>query len=90
MRDYTVIGIHVTDRVKNAVDVQNLLTQYGFVIRTRLGLHDPGPSAPNTSSPGGLVLLDVVGKDDDIEALCDQLRKLHGVQVQRMFFSHPQ
>jgi ACT domain-containing protein len=89
MRDYTIVGVHVTERVKNASEVQNVLTQHGASIRTRLGLHETQADPNAGAGPSGLILLDLVGKEEDVEALCDKLRKLHGVQVQRMFFSHP-
>ena len=37
---HIILGIHVTDRLKNAVDVQKVFTEYGCNIKTRIGLHD--------------------------------------------------
>lgn len=87
MRDHIIVGVHITDRVKNATEVQTVLTSFGRSIRTRLGLHEADTDA---ASPNGLIILETVGPEEDVEKLCDALRKLQGVQVQRMFFSHPE
>jgi len=87
MKDHIIVGIHITDRVERAGEVQKVLTEYGANIRTRLGLHH---AQEDVASPQGLILLETVGDESDIDALCDKLRKLAGVQVQRMFFSHPE
>jgi hypothetical protein len=86
MRDHVIVGIHITDRVRNASEVQALLTRYGKNIRTRLGLHE---AVDDSAGPNGLILLETVGAAAEIDALCDGLRKVHGVQVQQMYFSHP-
>ena len=87
MRDHIIVGIHITDRVSNASEVQALLTQYGSSIRTRLGLHE---AVNDSAGPNGLILLEAVGPEERIDALCDSLRKVRGVQVQQMYFSHPE
>ena len=40
--EHIILGIHITDRLKNAVDVQKVFTEYGCNIKTRVGLHDVG------------------------------------------------
>jgi hypothetical protein len=40
MNDHLILGIHVTDRVQKAGEVQQLFTEYGCNIKTRLGLHE--------------------------------------------------
>ncbi len=86
MRDHIIVGIHITDRVTNAGEVQTLLSAHGKNIRTRLGLHE---TFEDSAGPNGLILLETVGPAAEIDALCDSLRKLRGVQVQQMYFSHP-
>lgn len=85
--DHRIIGIHITDRVQNAGDVQRILSKYGKTIRTRLGLHEVHD---NAAAPEGLILLETVGPSEDADSLSNELRRLPGVQVQSMFFSHPQ
>ena len=83
---HTILGVHITDRVKEASEVQKLLTEYGSQIQTRLGLHEveKGNSAPN-----GLILLEMVEPDDRIQEMADKLNALEGVEVQSMVFHHP-
>lgn len=38
--DHIIVGIHVTDRMKNASEVQKIFTEYGCNIKTRLGMHE--------------------------------------------------
>lgn len=87
MRDHIIVGVHITDRVTNAGEVQSILTRNGSSIRTRLGLHE---SEGDAASPNGLILLETIGSAAQVDAMCGELRKVHGVQVQQMYFSHPQ
>ena len=52
---HIILGVHITDRLKNAVDVQKVFTEFGCNIKTRVGLHDVGeqrlrPRAASCSS----------------------------------------
>jgi len=87
MTDHRIVGIHITDRATSAGRVQEILSKYAGNIRTRLGLHDVHDQQ---ASPNALILLEAVGNHQDIDALSDELRRLPGIQVQSMFFSHPE
>ncbi len=80
-----ILGVHITDRLKEAVRVQSLLTEYGSHIKTRLGLHEIEPAG---ASPRGLVLLELVGDEDACRGLAAKLAAIDGVEVQQMLFSH--
>jgi hypothetical protein len=79
---HTILGIHITDRLKEAVDVQKLLTEFGQYIKTRLGLHELGTNL------NGLLLLEVEAPDEQVTKLSDGLNALEGVEVQSMVFYH--
>ncbi|MBT3278474.1 MAG: hypothetical protein HN909_05690 [Phycisphaerales bacterium] len=79
---HTILGIHITDRLEEAVPVQQALTEFGNTIKTRLGLHEPG------DSKNGLVLLEVVAEAEKIQQICDKLNAIDGVEVQTMVFHH--
>ena len=51
-----ILGVKVTDRLKNGAVVQKTLAEHGCNIKTRLGLHDVDEK---TCSPGGLLLLEL-------------------------------
>lgn len=83
--DHIILGIHVTNRLKNAVDVQKVFTDYGCNIKTRIGLHDVDE---NVCSPSGVVLIEFFGADDEASAMMAKLNEVEGVQVQKMVFGH--
>jgi hypothetical protein len=80
-----ILGVHITDRVKKASDVQRVFTEYGCNIKSRIGLHqvDGGYCSPN-----GLILLELFGEDTVCSAMRDKLRAIEGVDVQEMIFEH--
>ena len=83
--DHIILGIHVTNRLKNAVDVQKVFTEYGCNIKTRVGLHDVDD---NVCSPSGVVLIEFFGSDADADGMMAKLNDVEGVQVKKMLFEH--
>jgi hypothetical protein len=85
MENHTIFGVHITDRVVRAKDVQAVFTEFGCHIKTRLGLHhvDGGGCSPN-----GLILLEVTGAAAEIASFESKLRAVDGVQLQKMVFTH--
>jgi len=83
--DHAILGIHVTNRLKNAVDVQKVFTEYGCNIKTRIGLHDVDA---DMCSPSGVVLIEFFGSDDEAAAMMARLDEVEGVHVQKMVFGH--
>ncbi len=80
--DHVILGVHVTDRMKDAVEVQKVFTHYGSQIKTRLGLHEIG------SSPEGVVLLEIVGESDTWKEMSKKLAAIEGIEVKEMVFGH--
>lgn len=76
----TILGVHVAQRTKHTAKVQQILSDYGCSIRTRVGLHE---AAENVCSPNGLILLEVVNQ---ASALAAVLAKVPGVTVKKMVF----
>jgi hypothetical protein len=83
--NHFILGVHVTDRVRRAGEVQRLLTEYGCNIKTRVGLHHVDG---NVCSPRGLILLELVGDEAPCQELARKLAALEGVEVQQMNFAH--
>ncbi|MFA4973367.1 MAG: hypothetical protein WC683_12185 [bacterium] len=83
MEKHMIFGVHVSNRVKKATDVQGIFTQYGCNIRTRLGLHD---ASDNVCAPNGVIILEMVGDEKICNEMADKLSKIDGVQVQKMLF----
>ena len=83
--EHIIMGIHVTDRLKHASDVQKIFTEYGCYIKTRLGLHEV---QGNYCAGGGIVLLEMVGEMSLIDGMLRKLKKIEGIEAKKMTFSH--
>ena len=80
---HIILGIHITNRVQRASDVQELFTEYGCNIKTRIGLHDVDDAV---CSPSGIVLIEFFGSLEEAQAMASKLGALEGVDVQTMVF----
>ena len=74
----SIVIIHMHKRRAAAAKVQRVLTDYGCMIKTRLGIHD---GVLDRCSDEGIILLEVVGSSSDIKALGKNLKKLPGVKA---------
>lgn len=80
MSCYNIMAIILNNRVKNAVKLQDVLTESGCIIRTRLGLHEAGEACVNE----GLIILQLAGSDEEIGALEKKLNGVDGVKAKSM------
>jgi hypothetical protein len=83
MEEKRILGVLITDRKKEAGNVQKVLTSYGGSIKTRLGLHEVGDS---TLSEEGLILLELTGNQEQQNNLQNDLEKIDGAQTKVMAF----
>jgi len=83
MAKRVVLGVCISSRAKEVPAVQQVLTEYGCNIRPRLGMHEV---AGEYCAPSGVVLLDMVGAPEDIDACQTKLTAVEGVQCQRLEF----
>jgi hypothetical protein len=83
--NHYIVGIHITDRLQNVPAFQTLLSEYGCHIKTRIGLHDV---SDNFCSPNGLVIVELVGADSKRNDFIAALKKINGIDVQTMVFTH--
>ncbi|MBN1301630.1 MAG: hypothetical protein JW995_10485 [Melioribacteraceae bacterium] len=72
----SVLLVLVGKRDESAIKVQQLLTGWGCIIKTRLGLHD---DVLEDCSNKGLLILELVGTDDQNNELSRKLSVLPGV-----------
>ncbi len=79
-----IVGIQVNHRSGDAVKVQGILTKYGCIIKTRLGLHE----ASNICSDEGLILLELIERKDKVSVECleEEINALEDVKIKRMDF----
>lgn len=80
-----VIGIKITDRIKETGLVQKALSDHRSVISTRLGFHE---LSNEVCSREGFMVIHLAGLADDCEELSVRLKKIEGIFVKEMAFSH--
>ncbi len=86
LKQHIILGVHITDRVHHVHSVQDILTQYGCSIRTRLGLHE---ADKGYCSPNGLLILEMTDDLSTAQDLASKLNAIEGVEVKTMVFGHP-
>lgn len=74
---FKVMLIKVGGRAENAPRVQEILTEYGSVINTRLGLHQ----TDDDKSKGLIILRLEEDEEDAIKELYEKLDDLHNIVV---------
>ena len=74
--NYKLVAIKVEKRENDAGEVQKLLTDFGCSIKVRLGLHDVPSDA---CSPSGLIVLEVVADDKELEDFINSLNAVTSV-----------
>ncbi|QCX34875.1 hypothetical protein FDN13_13360 [Caloramator sp. E03] len=75
------MAIVVEHRNNSAPKVQEILTKYGCIIKVRLGLHE---SAKENCSERGLILLELEGREEEIEKLKNELMGIGSIRVNTM------
>jgi hypothetical protein len=86
LKQHIILGVHITDRVHHVRSVQDMLTEYGCSIRTRLGLHE---ADKGFCSSNGLIVLEMTDDITVAQELANKLIAIEGVEVQTMIFNHP-
>ena len=77
MSCYNVMTLILNNRVKNAVKLQDALTESGCIIKARIGLHEAGDACANE----GLIILQLTGSDAEVGELEKKLNSVDGVKA---------
>jgi hypothetical protein len=83
MKHLKILGIQVTDRIKEAGKTQQILTKYADNIRTRMGFHELNE---DICSRTGFIILELCGEDNLQNDLENELHKIGGISVKDMVF----
>ncbi len=83
--DHLIIAIHITDRYTETIRVQEILTESGSIIKTRLGLHSV---ADDYDGAGGIIILELLDNKEKMQNLVDKLSAITGVEVKEIVFGH--
>jgi hypothetical protein len=84
MKEIRIIGLLITDRIKEAGLTQKVLTENAHLIRSRLGFHEV---TADVCSRIGVIILQLSGTQDECLRLEQALESIGGVELQRMVFS---
>ncbi|MGL5245085.1 MAG: hypothetical protein ACRC7R_07940 [Sarcina sp.] len=77
---FTIMAIKISPRNEYATKVQEVLTKFGCIIHTRLGLHE---ATVNACSNSGLIILNLLSEEvEEIKALEKELNELEGIKVE--------
>lgn len=71
-----IMAVTIDNRLEDAPKFQELITRNGCLIRTRLGLHEA-----DSCSKKGLILLQLCGKAENIEALGKEINALNSAKA---------
>ena len=84
MKEIRIIGLLITDRIKEAGRTQQALTKYAHVIKSRLGFHEV---SEEVCSRVGVIILQLAGDAEECKNLEQELSQIGGLELQRMVFS---
>jgi len=81
-----ILGVDIEKRRNIAKEVQEVLSEYGCFIKTRIGLHEASDDR-QFCSENGLVILELI-RDSGSEGteLEERLNAIDGVKVKKMEF----
>lgn len=76
---FTIMIIKLEPRISTAPAVQELLTKYGCIIHTRIGLHE---ASKDSCSNSGLIVLNLLSDEKaEIKKLKEELDKIEGIII---------
>lgn len=85
MTEIRILGLLITDRIKEAGRTQLTLSKYSRIIRTRLGFHELNE---NVCSRSGIIVLHLTGQPDEWKLFDEELALIGGLEVQSMSFTY--
>ena len=83
----TVLIILVGNRKESAVSVQKVLTAWGCLIKTRLGIHD---GVLDNCSDNGLIILELHGSKEQKDELARKVSLIDGVSSKLVDLAIPE
>lgn len=81
MKKYNIMGIVIEDRKNYATEVQEVLTEFGSIINTRIGLHTGLENFPNNE---GFIILNLEDDDKKISEFEKKLKNIKSVRVKNI------
>ena len=81
MKKYNIMGIVIEDRKNFANEVQDVLTEFGSIIDTRIGLHTGLEKSLNNE---GFIILNLTDDDKKISEFENRLKNIKSVRVKNI------
>ena len=78
-----ILTILVKDRIKEAGKTQQLLTEFGNIIRSRLGFHEV---SEKICSRVGVIILHLTGNPEDWSVFESRLSEIGGIEYKSVVF----
>ena len=83
-KEIWILGLYISDRMKESGQVQSILTTFGCSVKTRLGLHEV---SDDYCAESGIMILELTGDLTECQKLENELLKLENVEVKKMVFT---
>jgi len=77
----TIVAVIVKQRSETSINVQKILSAWGCMITTRLGLHE---GVLDTCTQTGLIIVEMVGEEEKKEEFVRKLNLIKGVQAKKI------
>ena len=84
MKEIRILGLLITDRIKEAGQTQEVLTRFGHIINSRLGFHEV---TEETAAGWDLLSFSFQEMSANFDNLESALAEIRGLEVKRMQFS---
>ena len=81
MEKYNLMGIVIGDRKRFAPNVQEVLTEFGCIIKMRIGLHE---GIEKSCSNEGFIILNLADDDKKINSFVRKLESIESVRVKNI------
>lgn len=81
MKKYNLMGIVIEDRKRFAPRVQEVLTEFGAIIKTRIGLHEGTEKSSNNE---GFIILSLEDDDNRVNEFVNTLSGIKSVRVKNI------
>lgn len=83
MTETRILGLLITDRIKEAGRTQQVLSKHSRIIQSRLGFHE---LSEDKNSRTGIILIHLTGKPEEWDELEKDLVQVGGLEIQAMNF----
>lgn len=85
MNELIILGINVTDRIKEAGKAQQVLSEFADCIKIRLGFHE---LSEEVCSRNAFIIVQLKGEKEKCIRMEDKLNRVEGLVVKKMCFNY--